>query len=148
MGRTQSYIEPTCDKCTPTHKIKEIENYKIDILEDILKCTTSTVAPLTRQHLKKRLEKKRREKKVYFGEQAPLWAKVAPTNSECHQSISAGTRRLVVKWLFIVGAETRKPLLVCESVYFIPCACACDCFESRQNKGDSSRGFIFRTSLI
>lgn len=97
-------------------------------------------------------EKKRSERernKLCFGEQHILfWAKVPPTISECHQSISAGTRRLVVKWLFIVGAETRKPLVLGESVYFIPSACVCDCFESQPNKGDSSLGFILGTSLI
>lgn len=37
--------------------------------------------------------------------------------------MSAGTGCVVVKWVFIVWEKTRKSLVVCKSMYFIPTAC-------------------------
>lgn len=135
-----------------THTYLGYFNSRVDVLKladfKLKTCTQASQSHRRHDGLCNKTGEEEKKKKLYFSEQHPLWAQVVPTISECHLSISAGTRRLVVKWLFIVAAETRKPLVVGESVYFIPSACVCDCFESQQNKGDSSLGFIFRTSLI
>lgn len=61
-------------------------------------------------------------REVYFGQQHPLWGKVVPVISECHQPVSAGTACVVIKWSFIVRETTRTSVDVCKSVYFIPTA--------------------------
>lgn len=54
---------------------------------------------------------------VYFGVLHGPGGKVVRIKSGCHQSTPAGTRCVVVKWLFIVGERRWET-----SVYFIPTA--------------------------